>query len=137
MRIVPKRTDLLYPDLSYKIVGVLFSVFNECGPGQLEKTYQKAIEQIFVERGIAFQPQVAVPLKFRKEIIGKYVVDFLVNDAIVVELKRGSRMQPSHIRQVLAYLQSLNLPLGIIAYFHSDGVSFRRIVNHSYIRTDS
>ena len=36
-----KRNYLVYPELSYKIIGCAFEVFNELGFGHAEKYYQK------------------------------------------------------------------------------------------------
>gem|GEM_PF-3766522 len=40
MKPIVRRDDLLHPDLSYKLVGYSFKVFNELGPGHFEKSYQ-------------------------------------------------------------------------------------------------
>ena len=136
VRIV-RRDDLIFPELSYRLVGILFKVFNELGPGYLEKHYQRAVEKEFADEGIPYRSEVVIPLRYRETAIGKYRADIVVDGRVLLELKKDQRMNPRHIRQVLAYLQALNLPLGIIAYFQTDGVFFKRIVNHSFIRTDS
>ncbi|TAL19237.1 GxxExxY protein [Patescibacteria group bacterium] len=133
MRKQIQRADLLYPDLSYNVVGVLYRVFNALGPGYHERHYQRAIEKLLTEERIAFQSQVVIPIRFRETTIGKYIADLIIEEKILVELKKEQRLNPRHIRQVLAYLQTLNLPLGMIAYFQSDGVLFKRIINHSCI----
>ena len=123
------RIDLVYPELSYKVVGILFSVFNEVGYGYQEKYYQRAIAQALQESGIKFKEQVSAPLEFRGKIIGRYFVDFLIDDKIVLEIKRGDRFLKTNIDQVYAYLKRFNLKLGILINFTKSGLKFKRIVN--------
>ncbi|TSC75343.1 MAG: hypothetical protein G01um101430_438 [Parcubacteria group bacterium Gr01-1014_30] len=58
-------------------------------------------------------------------------MDFVIDNKIVLELKKGERFSKKHIEQVYAYLKAANLELGIIAYFTKQGVRFKRIVNIS------
>lgn len=124
-----RRPDLVEPELSYKIVGVCFRVANELGPGLHEKYYQKGVAEGFREESIPFHEQVPIPLTFSNKVIGRYFADFIVADKIVVEIKKGNRINRQHAEQVLAYLKAKKLPLGILVYFGSDGVLFKRIVN--------
>ncbi|TSC88850.1 MAG: hypothetical protein G01um10143_747 [Parcubacteria group bacterium Gr01-1014_3] len=126
---VLKRDDLIYPELSYKIIGRAFDVFNEIGPGLLEKYYQKALAQALKGSGISFLEQVNCPIKYQDEVVGRKFLDFLVDDKIIVEIKRGLRFSKSHIDQVLEYLKLNNLRLAILITFSNDGVVFKRIIN--------
>ena len=124
-----KIIDLIYPQLSYKIIGILFSVFNNLGYGYQEKYYQKAIAILFKENGINFKEQVYAPLEFKENKIGCYYLDFLIENKIVLEIKKGERFLKSNIEQVYAYLKRFNLKLGIIANFTRKDLKFKRIVN--------
>jgi len=125
----PIKNDLIYPELSYKIIGVLFEVYNNLGPGYQEKYYQKAIGVTFQEQGVHFQEQLLAPIKFKDKKIGKYFLDFLVDNKIVLEIKKGDRFSRRDIEQVYAYLKTTNLKLGIIANFTNKGIKFKRILN--------
>ncbi len=70
-----------------------------------------------------------VPLFFKEKIIGKDFLDFLIDDKIVLELKKGDNFSRKSIEQVYEYLQATKLKLGIIAQFSSNGLKFKRIVN--------
>lgn len=124
-----KRKDLFYPELSYKIVGVLFSVFNELGYQYQEKYYQRAVARCFADLGISFKEQLSAPIEFRGKQIGRYIFDFLVDDKIILEIKRGDGFSIVDIRQVLGYLKKSDLKLGILARFSSHGLKFKRIIN--------
>jgi len=123
------RNDLLYADLSYKIIGALFEVFNKLGPGYLEKYYQRAIATGLKEIGLKFQEQLYAPLIFKGVKIGKCFFDFLVEDKIVLELKTGDRFSKKDIEQIYSYLKIKNLKLGLLVNFTNQGVKFRRIIN--------
>jgi len=124
-----KRDDLVYPELSYKIVGVLFEVFRKVGSGYKENYYQKAVAAAFKDRGLKFQEQASVPLMFNDTKIGINYLDFLIEDKIVLELKKGDYFQRATIEQVNQYLKATNLKLALIAVFTSGGVKVKRLVN--------
>ncbi|MEW5805184.1 MAG: GxxExxY protein [Patescibacteria group bacterium] len=124
-----KIIDLVYPELSYKIVGILFTVFNELGYGYQEKYYQKAIAKVLGDNKIYFREQVYLPLEFNGEGIGNYYLDFLIENKLILEIKRGDRFLKRNIEQVYSYLKRSNLRLGIIANFTKQGLRFKRIVN--------
>ena len=124
-----KRPDLLYPELSYKLIGILFEVFNEIGYGYQEKHYQKAIANTLKNVDVAFKEQLPCQIVCRKEVVGRYFLDFLVEDKIVIEIKRGRYFSKDNINQVYGYLKATGLKLGIIVNFTPNGVRFKRIVN--------
>lgn len=126
-----KRKDLLYPELSYKIIGILYEVYNDLGYGYQEKYYEKAVEIFFKNKNINYKRQLYIPLKFRNQKIGNYFLDFLVEDKIVLELKKGDKFSKSNIDQVYEYLKVNDLKLGIIAQFSSTNLKFKRIINEN------
>ncbi len=124
------RKDLVYPDLSYSVMGVLFEVFKELGYGHKEKYYGTAIALGLKEADISFSEQLYSPLLFRGELVGKYFLDFLIEGKIVLEIKKGNRYSSKkQIEQVFSYLKVNHLKLGILAQFTSEGVKYRRILN--------
>jgi GxxExxY protein len=124
-----KRNDLIYPELSYQIVGILFEVYNEIGIGYQEKYYQRAIAECLKKHNLSFREQVLTPLKFQENKIGNYFLDFLIENKIVLEIKRGEGFAKTNIQQVSSYLKAANLKLGILANFTSKGLKSKRILN--------
>ena len=120
---------VIYPNLSYEIVGILFDVWNTVGYGHKESFYQKAIAKNFEDRNIPFKEQVGVRLKYRGREIGIYFLDFLIEDKIILEIKKREYFSKKDIDQVYAYLKATKLKLGIIAHFTKSGVKFRRVLN--------
>ena len=124
-----KRQDLIYPELSYKIVGILFDTYKSIGPGYKEKHYQRAVAVALEESGLLFKEQVAIPLMFRKNKIGINFLDFLIEEKIILELKKGDYFDRAAIEQVNQYLKASGQKLALLAAFTSKGVKLKRIVN--------
>jgi GxxExxY protein len=82
-------TRIIYKELSYKIVGILFEVYNELGYGYKESHYQKALELSFSKSGLRYRSQCPYSILFRNEIIGRYYMDFIIEEKVVLEIKRN------------------------------------------------
>lgn len=123
------KSKLVEPELSYEIVGILFKVHSELGNRYGEKYYQRAVEIELKKRGLSYIKEVAVDLKYQGEKIGKYLLDFLIENKIVLELKTVGQIRKEDIRQVLAYLKATKLKLGLLADFRSQSLTYKRILN--------
>ncbi|MBI2436789.1 MAG: GxxExxY protein [Candidatus Magasanikbacteria bacterium] len=119
----------LYPNLSYKINGVLFDVHNQMGGNHHEKYFQRAVAIALRDAGLSFKEQFYIPIKVNNQIVGKYFLDFLIEDRVILELKRGRYIPRNIYNQTTQYLESLNLKLAIVACFATDAVIIKRIVN--------
>ena len=124
-------SEILYKELSYEIVGALFDAFKSLGSNYQEKYCQRAVEMFLTKRKIPFKREVPVKITIEDKLIGKHFLDFLINKSVILELKKGNRYNMSDIKQVLMYLKTTGLKLGILAYFGSDGVKYKRIINNS------
>lgn len=124
-----KRSDLIYPELCYQIIGILFDVWTRVGHGHRERFYQKAIADGLKASGFSFREQVPVELSYHNQIIGSYYLDFLVESKIVLEVKVREYFSRRDIEQLYAYLRAGEFKLGLIAHFTRTGVKFKRIVN--------
>jgi GxxExxY protein len=124
-----RRNDLVYPELSYEITGILFDVFKELGPGHKEKYYQNAIFNSLIKKGHRVEKELYIPLQYQGEKVGSYYLDFLIDGKIVLEIKKGDYFKKISIDQINQYLKTTNLQLGILAQFTSSGVRTKRILN--------
>lgn len=120
---------LIYPDLSYQIVGLLFNIYNKIGGGYQEKYYQRALRLELNKQKIKFREQERIDLKYEERAIGNYFIDFVIDNKIVLEIKVTPRFYIRDIKQVIGYLKSTGLKLGILASFTKDGVKFKRVIN--------
>ena len=134
---MPRKRNKLMPkiiqkDLSYKIMGILFSVQNQLGNRYQEKHYQRAIEIALREENLNFRRELPVDLMFNNKKIGKFFLDFLIENTVVLEVKTVDRLKPKDFKQILAYLITNNLELGILVNFRTDRLTYKRILNSKY-----
>jgi len=123
------KEPLLYADLSYKVIGIVYKVYNALGYGYKEKEYQKAIANELESNQITFQRELYSNVKYNGELLTKFYLDFLIDNKIVLETKIANQVYKKHFSQVLQYLKSNNLKLGIIVVFTPDGIITKRIIN--------
>ncbi len=106
-----RRSDLLYPELSFTLIGILFDVDNQLGRGHKENYYENAVAVALEAKGVRYERQVYAPLEYNGAVVGKYFFDFLIEEKIVLELKQGTFFSKTNIDQVYAYLKVNNLKL--------------------------
>lgn len=129
MKTKSNENKVIYPELSYKIIGAAFKIYNALGWGHREKIYQRALATALEEIGLKFEREKYIKLKYNDKIIGTEFLDFIVENKVVVELKVMPQLGYIHINQVLSYLKSSGLKLAILIYFLKSGVRYRRIIN--------
>lgn len=120
---------LIYPELSYKITGVLFSVHNENGRYCNEKQYSDSIENLLRKLNIKYEREKIIPQSFEGEQQGRNKVDFLIDDKIVLEVKAKRLLIKDDYYQVKRYLAAFNKKLGLMVNFRDKYIKPRRIIN--------
>lgn len=123
------KKDLLFPELSYQIVGCAYEVFNKVGGGHKEKVYQKAMKIEFENRSLNFKEQLYYPIKYKNHTVEKSFFDFSIDEKIIVELKSLGHFTKANYDQVLDYLNKSNLKLAILITFGQNEVRYKRVVN--------
>lgn len=114
----PERRNAL-DAITSRIIGAALAVHSEFGPGMLETTYQDCmcLEFLFLE--IPFESQVPLPLVYRSTTIPRaYKPDFIVEDAVILELKTVEKILPVHEAQVLTYMKLSGLHAGLLINFN-------------------
>jgi GxxExxY protein len=121
---------MLHEELTDKIIGAAIAVHKAIGPGLKEQSYQAALAMELTALGIEFQREPVLCVEYRGAIVGHHVPDFIVENAVVVELKAVSAMDPMFTTQVLTYLRLTQLRVGLIVNFNVDALKFgiKRIV---------
>lgn len=120
---------IIYSELSYKLMAVLFDVHRKLGNRLQEKYYQRAVALGLRKAGIPFREQVKVDLKYEGESLGRYFLDFVIDDKMALEIKTRPKVDKESYDQLLAYLAVLKLKLGIIANFRTRRLTYKRLVN--------
>lgn len=121
--------QILYPELSYKIIGCAFEVFNEIGGGHKELTYHKALKIAFEKALLRHKENLYWPIKFNSVIVEKGFFDFLVEEKIVVELKSRDSFLKKDFEQLTNYLNNSKQKLGILIAFGTEKVMYKRVLN--------
>ena len=100
------------------------------GPGLLENLYEEAMEHELKSRGIVYKRQKELEIKYKGNPIGKYRLDYLIENKVIVELKCVEAIKGIHIAQVLTYLKAENLRVGLLINFNVDRLKegIRRVI---------
>ena len=115
-------TDLVgadgkHADVTEKVIGVFYSVYNELGYGFLESIYQEAMRLALPEAGLKVRTQVPIQVRFRGALIGAFRADLVVEDCVLLELKTVSAIAKEHQAQTLNYLRATRLEVALLMNF--------------------
>lgn len=106
-----------HAELTELIIGAFYEVYKDLGIGFLERVYQEAMVLVLRSKGLEVQCQVPVPVWFRGTKIGTYEADLVVAGAVLVELKAVKALDSSHEAQLLNYLRSTEIEVGLLLNF--------------------
>ncbi|MGO9649474.1 MAG: GxxExxY protein [Terriglobales bacterium] len=108
---------LKHAELSEKIIGVFFDVYNELGHGFLESVYEEAMGMALIETGISVQQQVPIKVWFRGRRIGDFKADMLADGKVLLELKAARGVDVAYEKQLLNYLRATDVEVGLLLNF--------------------
>jgi len=112
--------QLLFEEESYAIRGAIFEVYRELGCGFLEAVYQECLEKELSSRNISFVAQPQLNLFYKGVKLNQtYRPDFICYDSVIVELKALSEISGEHKAQLLNYLKTTGLKVGLLVNFGS------------------
>ncbi len=120
--------ELLYADITEKIIGAAFEVHKSLGKGLTEKTYQRALSMRLRDMGLDVEEEKYLPILFWNKIVGTQRVDLLVARKVIVENKAIHRILNDHTAKLLATLRNTKYQLGLIINFRSS-VQVKRVIN--------
>jgi GxxExxY protein len=105
--------------LSDLTIGAAIEVHRHLGPGLLESSYQACLEHELRLRGVVHDSQVVLPLQYKGILLSKgYTLDFLIEEAVVVEIKSVDKLLPIHSAQLLTYMRLLGVSCGLLINFN-------------------
>jgi GxxExxY protein len=108
---------LKHSELTEKIIGVFYDVYNELGHGFLESTYAEALVVALDESGLSTAREVPVPVWFRGRKVGQYYADLIVEGVVLLELKAARTLDSTHEAQLLHYLRATEVEVGMLLNF--------------------
>ncbi len=110
--------------LSYEITGFAIKVHKTLGPGLLESIYEECLKIELIKNGYDVKQQLYTTINYEGvDIETKLIVDLLVNDTVIVELKAIEEVLPIHEAQLLTYMKVLKKPQGLLINFFTDNIT--------------
>lgn len=118
---------LKHADVTKKIIGTFYEVYNELGYGFLECVYEESLAIALDQAGLAANRQIPLPVWFRGHKVGEFRADLLVETCVLLELKSARSLDPAHEAQLLHYLKSTEVEIGMLLNFGTRP-QFRRLI---------
>ena len=118
---------LKHGDLTDKIIGAFYKVYNRLGHGFLEKVYENALVLELRKQGLSVRQQSPIHVYYENELIGEYFADLIVDDKVILELKAAEAIDEAHLAQLTNYLKATRQEVGLLLNFGTEPVFMRRI----------
>jgi GxxExxY protein len=129
------KTEILYKEESYKIIGACMKVHRELGSGFLEAVYDEALKKEFMKSEIPFKSQVKLKVFYEGEQLKKYyIADFICYDKIILEIKSINQVPVVFYAQIKNYLTATKKELGMLINFGQSSLTYKRIINSNNLR---
>lgn len=110
-------SSILHKELTGSILKLFYEVYNEIGYGFLEKVYQNALYNELKNNGFKVESQKQIKVYYKNIEVGEYYADLIVNDKVILELKATEAITEAHEFQLLNYLKSTNIEVGLLLNF--------------------
>ena len=124
--------DYRHSELTGQVIGCAMSVHSALGNGFQEVIYQRALEIEMLEKRLSFAREQEMPIYYKGRQIGSRRVDFLVENAVSVELKAITRLEDIHLAQAMNYLEAYDLEVGLLINFGARSLEFKRVANKKF-----
>ena len=119
--------QLPHSQLSSVILGCCFEVMNALGVGFLESVYKNALFFALKEKGLLVETEKPFEIYFKRQKVGFYKADIVVENLAIVELKCCKSLLPEHQAQVINYLAASSLPVGLLINFNNRQLDYKRL----------
>ena len=117
-----------HEDLTYKIRGCIYEVYQTLGAGFLEKIYEEALLIELVSQGLKAESQKPIKVPYKGKQIGNYIADIIVEDKILLELKSIKELSKAHEAQILNYLKATDIEIGLLINFQHPKATIKRFI---------
>jgi len=120
--------ELLYQDITYEIRGACFWIWKEFGSAFKESIIDKALTEELVSRGLRVDDQKQINICYKGKKVGTYIPDKIINDCVLVEVKRKSFLMKQDKEQFWHYLKGSDYRLGLLINFGDEKLEIERII---------
>jgi GxxExxY protein len=119
-----------HSELTHKIIGCAMQVHSFLGNGYQEAIYQRALAIELTKAGLNYQRELEVQIFYKDYLdpIGIRRVDFFVENTVLVELKAIGMLDDTHVNQILNYLKTYKMEIGLLINFGENSLKFRRLI---------
>ena len=125
---IHRSEQLLCADITKRVIGAFFEVYADLRYGLAENLYAAALQIVLEERGLEVTREAVIDVAFRGHRIGNYRADFVVENAVILELKAGAFLPPGSREQLLNYLRLSRIEVGLLLFF-GPVPDFQRVVH--------
>ena len=115
-----------HEELTRKIIGCAYKIYNAMGFGFLESVYEKCMIIELVKLGLEFKEQYPITVHYEGHVVGEFFADLWVEDAVIVELKSVRAIATAHETQLVNYLKSTGKDVGLLLNFGESKVEVKR-----------
>ncbi|MCF7805357.1 MAG: GxxExxY protein [Candidatus Marinimicrobia bacterium] len=123
----PKSNKYKHREVTEKIIGAFYNVYNALGYGFLEKVYENALLFELNEKGMDAKQQMAIKVHYKGNLIGEYFADIVVNNKVIVEIKATEELHEKHTLQLINYLKATDFEVGLLLNFGEKPKVVRKI----------
>ncbi len=118
--------------LTEKIISCCYKVHTELGPGFNEKVYHNSLILILCKEGLTHETEKRYPVLFQEKKVGQLVIDLLIEDKVIVEIKAVTGYLPEVFKnQIISYLKAAKLRVGLLVNFGNKSCQVKRFINSS------
>jgi len=121
--------NLLHAELTDKIIGCMYDVYNKLGYGFLEKVYENALIIKLRQLGLEVVQQAPVNVYFEGSLVGEYIADLIVDGRVIIEVKAVSALSQIHEVQLVNYLKGTGMQVGLLVNFGEKLKIVRRVLS--------
>ena len=119
--------NYVHSELTDRIIGCAYDVYNQLGFGFLEKVYENALVIKMKEKGLMINQQSPVNVYFEGKLVGEYYADIVAEDKVIVELKAVSTLSKTHEVQLVNYLKATGIKVGLLINFGDELKVVRKV----------
>jgi len=121
--------ELLHKELVYEIVGCAMEMHSEMGPGFLEAVYEEALTIVFDDKGLGYEVQKPLTIRFRGKVLKKkFFADLVVEDKVIIELKAVAQFHKVDEAQLINYLKATGIRVGLLVNFGKEKLEWKRFI---------
>ena len=119
----------MHQEKTYEVIGACFEVYNQLGNGFLEIIYKECLQRELIARRVLLEREKQIEIYYKGKSIGKkYVIDFLIEQEIILEIKAVNEIVDSHVSQTLNYIKGSGKRIGLLVNFGPKRVEYKRLI---------